>query len=200
MFTGIVEKLASVLSFKGKTFCATNPFSTEDLTIGQSIAVSGCCLTVVDFDSKSISFEVSPETLSKTKFRDISSGASVNLERGVKVGGSLDGHWVTGHIDSVGFVTQVDPLKDGMKQMVIQFPQKFGRWLVDKGSIAVDGVSLTVNETENDRFSIVLIPHTLAVTSLRSLKNGDAVNLEFDLFAKYVEKMIGRGDFKQAEA
>jgi riboflavin synthase len=161
-------------------------------SIGESVSVNGVCLTVVEAGTGLACFEVGPETLTKTDLGLLESGQSVNLERALRVGDSLGGHFVTGHIDCVG--TILDKVQDGDWLTVwFGFPKDFGALLVEKGSIAVDGVSLTVVEVREDSFSVMLIPHTRDNTTLGPKQPGDAVNLEFDLLAKHVRKLLGKG-------
>ncbi len=188
MFTGIVETAAAAQSCDHGRLVISNPWSARDLHVGQSISVAGCCLTVVEFDGKSIAFDVSPETLNRTKFCKIRKGDLINLERGLKIGDALDGHLVTGHIDSTGRVRSIENLDLGARNYWVDAESL--RWIVEKGSVSIDGVSLTVNNVDRNGFSFVLIPHTLSITSLGALKPGDTVNIEFDLVAKYIERIL----------
>lgn len=160
------------------------------LQIGDSVAVNGCCLTVVSIDGEQFAFEAGEETLSRTNLGQLAAGTShVNLERSVRVGDRLGGHYVTGHIDCTG---SLDRRHDDGEWSTFWFhvPPTWTRHMVPKGSITVDGVSLTLVEMEEDRFSVALIPHTLEVTTLGKLQPGDPVNIETDMLAKYVEKLL----------
>jgi len=157
--------------------------------IGDSVAINGCCLTVVAVDGATWSFEAGAETLSKTNLGGLKPGDAVNLERPLGVGGELGGHFVQGHVDGVGRVNAI--LYDGdWVEMWFRIPAELSRFIVPKGSIAIDGVSLTVVDVEADRFSVALIPHTLQVTTLGNRQPGDAVNIETDILAKYVQRLI----------
>ena len=161
-----------------------------DAKLGDSIAMNGCCLTVVAIDRQRLSFDAGPETLKRTNLGRLIVGSPVNLERSLKVGDRLGGHYVSGHIDAVGsLVSRLDE-KD-WSTFWFGMPGELSRQMVSKGSIAVDGVSLTLVDVTADRFSVALIPHTLKVTTLGRLQVGDPVNLETDLLAKYVEKQLG---------
>ncbi len=196
MFTGLVQALGTVHSSQsnsgGRRLCIRHAGMADRPSIGESVSVNGVCLTVVEAGTGLACFEVGPETLTKTDLGLLESGQSVNLERALRVGDSLGGHFVTGHIDCVG--TILDKVQDGDWLTVwFGFPKDFGALLVEKGSIAVDGVSLTVVEVREDSFSVMLIPHTRDNTTLGPKQPGDAVNLEFDLLAKHVRKLLGKG-------
>ena len=197
MFTGLVEHLATIADVEdippGRRLVVRVP-EIVDAELGESIAVNGCCLTVVEIDRQhhTLAFDAGPETLSRTNLGALRTGSHVNLERSLRAGDRLGGHFVTGHIDAVG---TVDVRTDEGEWSTFWFrvPAELTRQMVSKGSIAVDGVSLTLVEVTADRFSVALIPHTLAITTLGALKSGDAVNLETDLLAKYVQKAAGLG-------
>jgi len=161
----------------------------EGLRIGESLAVNGCCLTVVGAAGDGIAFDVLEETRRLTNFRDISPGAVVNLERSMRVDDRIGGHFVTGHIDGTGLV-EVLEARGPDHYLRVRGPAGCGRLLVHKGSVAVDGISLTVAEVEGDAFAAWIIPHTLAATNLAGRRAGSAVNLEFDMLGKYVEKLL----------
>lgn len=193
MFTGIVEETGVVASFK-RGDCAwrlrvSAGAILAGLVPGESIAVNGCCLTVVEFGAGEMAFDVLEETRRLTNLHSISGGAPVNLERSMRADSRLGGHFVTGHIDGPG-VIEVFEARGADHYLRIAGPEGCGRLLVVKGSVAVDGISLTVAEVEGDSFAVWIIPHTLAVTNLRSRGLGDAVNLEFDMLGKYVDKML----------
>jgi riboflavin synthase len=193
MFTGLVEETAKVVSFAP----AQNAWGLQlaarvvpaDVAVGDSVAVNGCCLTVTRFDAGNLWFELLEETRRLTNFSELKPGAAVNLERSLKADARLGGHFVSGHIDALGRVERFEARgKD--HYLRISMPAGSGRYLVHKGSIAVDGISLTVAEVAGDSFAVWLIPHTLAATNLREKTAGSGVNLEFDLLAKYVEKLM----------
>lgn len=193
MFTGLVQALATVMQVTpvgpGKRLSIDAPSLAEAAAIGDSIALNGCCLTVVEIAGPLLSFEAGPETLARTNLGELTSGSQVNLEPSLRAGDQLGGHYVSGHVEAVG---TVDARNDDREWSTFwfRFPRELGRYIVGKGSIAVDGVSLTVVDVEPERFSVQLIPHTLAVTTLGERRLGDRVNLETDLLAKYVEKLL----------
>ena len=193
MFTGLVEKLAPVVDLidepPGKRLVVRDAAIAAEASLGDSIAVNGCCLTVIDLQDDTFAFEAGAETLSRTNLGDLSAGSPVNLERSLRVGDQLGGHFVSGHIDFVG---HLDAREDDGEWSIFWFrvPAAWTRQMVAKGSIAIDGVSLTLVEVEADRFSVALIPHTLEVTTLGRLSAGGRVNIETDLLAKYVEKQL----------
>lgn len=189
MFTGIVEGLGRVVSVSEESLSVAPQFVDDPWKIGESVAVNGCCLTVVAAGDE-IRFDVSPETLSRTSLGDLSSGSLVNLERAMKVGSRFGGHIVQGHVDATGELLAVRT-EGNASVLTFKVPREFDRYLIDKGSITVDGISLTVVEPHGDEFSVWVIPHTLEETNLKSRKAGDRVNLEFDVLARYVEKLLG---------
>ncbi|GAA2578875.1 riboflavin synthase [Actinomadura fulvescens] len=194
MFTGIVEELGEIESIEtvadSVTLTIRGPLVTEDAVHGASIAVNGVCLTVVDVKDGSFTADVIQETLDKSSLGALEPGSRVNLERPVRLADRLGGHLVQGHVDGVGEIISREP---GERWDVVTFslPAHLSRYLVDKGSITVDGISLTVVEAGADRFSVALIPTTLSLTTLGHKKPGDPVNLEVDVVAKYVERMFG---------
>jgi riboflavin synthase len=161
----------------------------SDAELGDSIAVNGCCLTLARREGSHLSFDVLEETRRLTNFAALRPGAAVNLERSLRFGGKIGGHFVTGHIDTMGAV-DVFESRGKDHYLRIRIPADFARYLVRKGSIAVDGISLTVAEVANDAFAVWIIPHTLTVTNLAEKKTGEMVNLEFDLLGKHVEKLL----------
>ena len=194
MFTGIVEEVGHIESFKEKKnaweLIVKNPFAESDgLEQGASISVNGCCLTLCEMASEWMIFELLEETLKKTNIGCLSSQSLVNLERAMPAKGRLGGHFVTGHIDSTGKV-QVFEEQGKNLYLQVQVPKEKSKYLVDKGSIAVNGCSLTVCDVMQESFAVWLIPHTLIKTNLSSLKEGESLNLEFDMLAKYVEKLV----------
>jgi riboflavin synthase len=193
MFTGLVESLGTVRRLDpdgaGRWLEIEAPDVAAGLVLGESVAVNGCCLTVVTWDERSCRFQVGPETLSRTNLGDLRTGDRVNLERSLRVGDRLGGHMVQGHIDGVGRIEQCSPQGEWVTTWFRCAPALTAQ-MVSKGSIAVDGISLTLVDVEAERFSVALIPHTLRVTTLGFKGPGDAVNLETDLLAKYVQKTV----------
>jgi len=192
VFSGIVEKTAKTKHYKiyndGILLEIENPY--ENLIEGESISLDGCCLTIEKFNNNSIFFFLSSETLNKTKFSRINLNEHIfNLERALTLNKLIGGHLVLGHIDNVGKVIKIENL-DNTIILRIEFDIKFKKYLVYKGSICVDGVSLTVNKIINNSFEVMLIPKTLEITNLKFLKENDFVNLEFDIIGKYVENFI----------
>ncbi len=193
MFTGLVQTLAEVAEIRdeppGKRLLIRAPQVAATAKLGDSIAVNGCCLTAVGVENGVLAFEAGPETLRRTNLGELQAGGQVNLECSLAVGERLGGHFVTGHVDAVG--TVVGREREGDWTTIwFSFPAELGRQLASKGSIAVDGVSLTLVDVERERFSVQLIPHTVAVTTLGRRAVGDRVNLETDLLAKYVQKLL----------
>ena len=196
MFTGLVELKAPVLELRdeppGKRLRIAAPQLAAEATLGESVCVSGCCLTVVNFDDGVLEFEAGPETLARTSLGRLQNGTFVNLERSLRLSDRLGGHLVTGHVDCTGTLLERKNLGP-WSEMWFGYPRQYAGHLVEKGSITVAGVSLTVVGAESDRLSVQLIPHTLEVTTLGELKPGDVVNLETDLLAKYVERQLALG-------
>jgi riboflavin synthase len=187
MFTGLVREVGTVVSFEDGRLRIESAIAAA---IGDSVAIDGVCLTVVDGDRKTLAFEAVPETLARTTLGGLQSGEPVNLEPALKAGEALGGHYVQGHVDGVGRVRSVEPEGDGQRVWV-DAPPEILRYCVEKGSIAVDGVSLTLAGLDDDGFAVALVPHTLAVTTLGTAAAGDDVNLETDVLAKYVAKLTG---------
>ncbi len=183
MFTGIVEELGRVESFDGDVLRIGARTVLEGTAVGDSIAVNGCCLTVVAFGDGWWQADVSAETRSRTGLDAVRAGDEVNLERAARVDQRIGGHLVQGHVDGVGEI--VEPVPD----LQVRAPQALLRYVVEKGSITVDGVSLTVVDVLADGFTVAIIPHTSAVTTLGGRRPGDTVNLEVDVIAKYVERL-----------
>jgi len=184
VFTGIVEELGSLRSRGGGRFTFSSTTVVEDAKTGDSIAVNGCCLTVTEMGADWWSADVVDESLARTNLGDLQPGDAVNLERPVRPSGRLGGHIVQGHVDAVGEV--VAPAPD----LRVRIPRGLSRYVVEKGSIAVDGCSLTVVEANDDDFSVAIIPHTASETTLGRKGAGDRVNIEVDLIAKYVERLL----------
>lgn len=192
MFTGIIEGVGSIRSVRHKDdwveLEVEVDFNLETTNVGDSISMNGCCTTVTSRLGKSFWTTLSPETLEKTTLGQLKEGDPVNLERALQLGQRLGGHIVQGHIDAVGKVLKINTLDGGM-ELCIEIPSNLSRYLVDKGSVAVDGVSLTVNRSGDASFSVMIIPHTKLMTTFSRLKPGSQVNLEVDIVGKYVEKM-----------
>ena len=189
MFTGLVEGLGAVAGVTPegpgvRLSIAPPPAMTSGCALGDSIAINGCCLTVVAIAESHWEFQAGPETLMRTNLGELKAGARVNLERSLPVNGRLGGHFVQGHVDGLGTVDLVDRSGEWVT-MWFRVPAELARQMVSKGSIAVDGVSLTVVDVEPERFSVALIPHTLEVTTLGSRSAGTTVNIETDILAKY---------------
>jgi riboflavin synthase len=194
MFTGIVQGVATVRAIEPRGGDVTLVFDTAgislaEIELGGSIAVSGVCLTATRFDDGSFAADVSRETLSLTTLGDWVAGTRVNLEKALLAGQALGGHYVTGHVDGVGeMVSRRDDARS--VRMEFKVPPELARYVARKGSICIDGVSLTVNGARGDRFDVNLVPHTLEVTTLGGLQAGSRVNLEVDIIARYVERMM----------
>lgn len=212
MFTGLVEGQGIVRILKQESAglrLTIEPVGhcvpRQEIQLGDSISISGCCLTVVKVSDLGLEFEAGAETLSKTSLGDLVEGSHVNLERALAVGSRLGGHFVQGHVDGVATVDRID--HDGTWiDMWFRVPAAMTRLMVPKGSVAVDGISLTLVNVETDRFSVALIPHTLQITTLGHRNLGDRVNIELDVLGKYVAKLLsGEGggsiyDFRKDEA
>ncbi len=194
MFTGIIEAIGRVAGVNpaGQSAALTIDgagLDLSDIVVGDSIACNGVCLTVTALAPTGFTVDVSQETLRVTA--GFGAGAAINLEKSMRLSARLGGHLVSGHVDGVGTITAVKPV-DANRELMVRFPAELGRYIARKGSIAINGVSLTVNVVTTDTFSVNLIPYTLAVTNLKDLKQGDRVNLEIDLVARYVERMFDR--------
>ncbi len=189
MFTGIVEELGRVKriarSGRGALLEITSQKTLQDTKVGQSIAINGVCLTVVELKNNSFSFEVMPETLKGTNLGLLKIGEQVNLERSLKIGERISGHFVSGHIDCLGLVRRKG-LRNGNLEFAIAIPVSFMRYCLAKGSISLDGVSLTLADKRNDTFSVYIIPHTLKNTTLSFKGPSDKLNVEFDILAKKI--------------
>lgn len=193
MFTGIIEGLGTIVAMRsaaqGKRIALTADFDLEGAKIGDSIAVNGACLTVVILQGSRFEADVSPETLQRTAFSRSVIGDRVNLERALRFSDRLDGHLVSGHIDGVGFLRGRQSQGNAIV-VTIEAPRPLTRYIIEKGSVAVDGISLTVNRVESDRFQLSIIPHTAKLTTIGFKKIGDPVNIETDLIGKYVERFV----------
>ncbi|HEU0131529.1 MAG TPA: riboflavin synthase [Mycobacteriales bacterium] len=189
MFTGIVEELGRVVEVTDTRIVVRGPLVTSDATYGASIAVNGCCLTATDLDGDTFAADVMVETFRRTSLGALRAGDPVNLERPVRADGRLGGHVVQGHVDGTGTIRAREA--DGVVRIGI--PAELARYVVAKGSVAVDGVSLTVVEAGDDELTVSLIPATLELTTLGHKGPGDPVNIEVDVLAKYVERLLSKG-------
>jgi riboflavin synthase len=193
MFTGIVETTATVLKKTDSGLTLERPSTFDDLKAGASIALNGACLSVVEFDDQSMSFFVLPETWNKTNLGDLEVGSPVNVERAMGAGGRFEGHIVQGHIEGTGTVTIFEKPSDSpWATLAIQLPDTISPFVVYKGSIAINGVSLTVVSIEKNICTIALIPQTLEITNLGTLKIGERVNIETDVLARYIESILAK--------
>lgn len=199
MFSGIVEALGTVAELRdeppGCRLVIREPKIAADTSVAESICVNGVCLTAVETDDETMHFEAGPETLARTNLGRLKVGSPVNLERALAIGDRLGGHFVSGHIDGTGELTERD---DEGEWSTFRFsvPRELAAQMASKGSIAIDGVSLTIVDSGPDSFSIALIPYTLDVTTLGPLKVGDTVNLETDILAKYVQRLAEAENWK----
>ena len=193
MFTGIVEEVGRVaeldLTPDGARIAIEAPVLAPLARIGDSVAISGCCLTVVAVDGELLRFEAVPETLSRTSLGTLAAGSRVNLEDALRAGEPFGGHIVQGHVDGVGEITAIAPEGDGYR-LTVRAPAELLRYVVEKGSVGVAGISLTIAALRDDGFEIALIPHTWISTTISGLEVGDPVNLEVDVIAKYVERLL----------
>jgi riboflavin synthase len=195
VFTGIVREVGVVASLdggdEGVALVVEAPQTAPGVEVGGSVSIDGVCLTAESVDGDRMTFHAVPETLRRSSLGRLREGARVNLEPALRAGEPLGGHYVQGHVDGVGSVASVEPEGDGVR-VVVTAPPELLRYCVEKGSIAVEGVSLTLAAVDDSSFAVALIPHTLAVTTLGELEPGRAVNLEVDVLAKYVEKLATR--------
>jgi riboflavin synthase len=201
MFTGLVELKGTLArrSRRGPGYRLAVSADFPDLVLGESISVSGACLTVVSFDERSFEADVSLETASKTTLGELPLGSPVNLERALKVGDRLGGHIVAGHVDAVAELVRIAPAGEAQR-LSVAYPSALGRFIAPKGSITLDGVSLTVNAVAGDVLEVMVIPHTLAVTTLGDLKAGSALNLEVDTLARYAVRFLEVSNAGEPEA
>ncbi|MCC5797314.1 MAG: riboflavin synthase [Methylophaga sp.] len=194
MFTGIIAAVGRIASLQPqggdiRLLIDTVKLDISDVKLGDSIAVNGVCLTVVTIEGQTLAFDVSKETLHRTSLASVSAGSSVNLEKALAVGERLGGHFVSGHVDGLGKVTRLQPSARSW-QFHIEMPAPLRRYVAEKGSICVDGVSLTVNAVTDTGFEINIIPHTMQETIIRDYSIGQSVNLEVDLIARYLERLL----------
>ena len=196
MFTGIVREVGRVVAVEGgpegRTLVVQAPATSAGTGVGDSVAVGGVCLTAESVDGGRMRFHAVAETLSRTSLGRLTEGADVNVEPALRAGEPLGGHYVQGHVDGLGAIGSVEAEGDGLR-VVVEAPPEILRYCVEKGSITVDGVSLTVAELLEDAFAVALVPHTLEATTLRDLAPGQPVNLEADVLAKYVERLVAPG-------
>lgn len=191
MFTGIITDIGTIAAIEARgdtRFRVRTAYDTGSIAIGASIACSGVCLTVVQKGEDWFAVDVSAETISRTNLRDWKEGGRINLERSLKIGDELGGHIVSGHVDGVAVVERADPEGDSLR-VDFRAPVNLAPFIAEKGSITIDGASLTVNAVDRDRFGVNLIPHTRQVTTLGDLKPGERVNLEIDVLARYVARL-----------
>lgn len=198
MFSGIVEALGQIVEIRddppGVWLIVKEPKIAAETAVADSISVNGCCLTVVEQEGDTFAFQAGPETLARTNLGDLEQGSPVNLERSLKVGDRLGGHFVSGHIDGVG--TLIERLDHGdWSTFRFAIEKDLSKQMASKGSIAIDGVSLTIVDSEPEWFSVALIPYTLAVTTLGPLTVGGKVNYETDILAKYVQRLVEAKDW-----
>jgi riboflavin synthase len=196
MFTGIVREVGRVVGLEGgemgRTLVVEAPETAATTSVGDSVAIGGVCLTAEAVDGGRIRFHTVPETLRRTSLGGLAAGSDVNVEPALRAGDALGGHYVQGHVDGLGAIGSVEAEGDGLR-VVVEAPPEILRYCVEKGSITVDGVSLTVAELLEDAFAVALVPHTLEATTLRDLAPGRQVNLEVDVLAKYVERLVAPG-------
>jgi riboflavin synthase len=196
MFTGIIEGLGAVTAVRpaagGQRLVITAPFPLQGSRIGDSIAVSGACLTAVAISGNRFEVDVSPETVARTTFGGIKAGDRVNLERSLRIGDRLDGHLVSGHVDATG-VLAGRTRQGNADVLAFEVPESLSSYMIEKGSVAVDGVSLTINHCRPGRFEVSIIPHTAGLTTVGFKRVGDPVNIETDMIAKYVERFVHAG-------
>jgi len=191
MFTGIIEETGQVVTTTPRLRIACAGV-LSDTVEGSSIAVNGVCLTAVRMEPGSFGADVSPETMMRTNLGGLAAGTVVNLERPMAVGERLSGHIVQGHVDATGELLSLEALPDGNWWLRVRVPHDLEHYLIHKGSLTIDGISLTIAELKDDIVSVAIIPHTYDVTNLHTRKPGDRVNLEVDLIAKYVEKLLSK--------
>jgi riboflavin synthase len=193
VFTGIVRELGVVVEAEeaggGRALTVRAPATATRTRVGDSIAIDGCCLTATEVADGTIRFQAVPETTARSTLGGFERGQQVNVEPAIRAGEELGGHYVQGHVDAVGRIRSVEAEGQGLR-VVVEAPEAVLRYCVEKGSVTVDGVSLTVADLADDAFAVALVPHTLEVTTLSTLQAGNPVNLEADVLAKYVERLV----------
>lgn len=197
MFTGIIEEIGTVKSFSkdtnGATVCIECHTVLENTKLGDSIAINGACQTVTDLTNTTFSARVSDETLSVTNFANFKTGSQVNLERALTLNSRLGGHIVSGHVDCCGKYISIEQLTD-FYNLTFEVPESNAKYIIHKGSVTVNGISLTVAKIERNMFTVAIIPHTYSNTNLKNLSLGDSVNIETDILGKYIEKFLSAKD------
>ena len=200
MFTGIIEGTGRLLQKKsrggGLVFRLTTDFELSEPQEGESIAINGSCLTVYNIEGRSFSVDISPESVSRTTLGNLNVGDRINMERALRMGDRLGGHIVSGHVDCTAEVVEIKVIGD-FTVLSFLLAEKLSRYIIEKGSVTIDGVSLTVNQCDDERFSVSIIPHTLQTTTLGLLKKGSKVNIEVDIIGKYVEKLMAARSAEQ---
>ena len=193
MFTGIIEEVGKIVNFLKRSDSLLleieAPETVKNCNLGDSICVNGVCLTVTKLTKNSFFADVSPETYRKTNLKFFKTGSLVNLEKSLTLSKPLGGHIVTGHIDDVGKIVEINKLRD-FYEIIVEFSENLRKYIVEKGSIAINGISLTVNRVYDNKISLMIIPHTMNDTNLRNVNIGDLVNIEVDIIGKYVENML----------
>lgn len=192
MFTGIIEATAEVIALGGGKLTTQRPPIFNDVHEGSSIAVAGVCLTVVSLSPHALTFDVVPTTLGKTKLGSLRTGERVNLERALRASGRLEGHMVQGHCEAIGLVLDTE-VKGGSVMLSVEVPEVLTPFIVPQGSVAIDGVSLTVANIQDQTLTVALVPYTCAQTTLGTLKQGDSVNIETDIIGRYSQKLVHVG-------
>ena len=194
MFTGIIEGLGTISAIRpvgqGKRLTVETDFALDQTKLGDSIAANGACLTVVKISAKQFEVDLSPETLATSTFDKAKRGDRLNLERAMRLSDRIDGHLVSGHVDGIGLIQQHEKLGNAI-MVTIAVPQALTRYMIRKGSVAVDGISLTINTCDASSFTVSIIPHTAGMTTIGMKQKGDAVNIETDMIGKYVERFTG---------
>jgi riboflavin synthase len=202
MFTGIIEGLGTIGAIRsagqGKRLTIEADYSLEGTKIGDSIAVNGACLTVVKISGSKFEVDLSPETLATSTFARARQGDRLNLERAMRLSDRIDGHLVLGHVDGIGIIEQREKMGNAVG-LTIAVPEAFSRYMIHKGSVAVDGISLTINICQPGSFTVSIIPHTGRLTTIGMKKKGDALNIETDLIGKYVERFTRGGSNHDSE-
>jgi riboflavin synthase len=195
VFTGIVREVGVVVGTEvvggGRSLVVRAPETAARTGVGDSVSINGCCLTATAIADETMAFHAVPETIARTTLGNLEPGVRVNVEPAIRAGEELGGHYVQGHVDAVGRIRSIDGEGEGLR-MLVEAPDAVSRYCVEKGSVTIDGVSLTVAALAHGGFAVALVPHTLAVTTLSALLPGQDVNLEADVLAKYVERLISR--------